>query len=624
MKGKDFDRTLVATTYDGIRIEPLYTADSVSLVDELPGQSRFTRGRVAAGHLGGAWDIRQTHAHPDPAVANRQIIEDLEGGVTSLTLRLDIGGRGDVDGVVVASLDDFGAALDGVLLELAPIALEAGPWFADAANWLGEWCEHRGVGPDQVSGSLGADPLGSLAATGRLPQGLPAALSELVELAVRCSAGHPHLTAAVIDAGVYSDAGASEGQELGIVLATAAEYLRAMVAGGLDVGAAAAQISVVLTADADVFTTIAKGRAIRRCWAHLVEAASGTTDGRGADVIVSARTASRIMSRRDPWVNMLRTTAACFAAGVGGFDSITVQPFDAALGLPGGLGRRLARNTQLLLQEESHIGRVIDPAGGSWYLESLTDSFCDAAWTTLQGIEASGGLAAVLADGSLAAQLAAVHTARAANIAKRRDPLTGVSEFPNLAEEPVVVEHVDRDAVRAAARARAVDLTGPVGPATEVTALPVHRLAEAFEELRDASDRFLAETGGRPRIFLANLGSPADNTARSTFAKNFFEAGGIEAVPYGGSADDGAIAHAFEALGTDLVVICSSDAVYADRAASMAGVFKEMGATRVYLAGHPGDRRDELMAAGVDEFIHVGVDVVDALARALTTVGVAS
>ena len=627
LKGGSFDR-LVSTSYDGIEIQPLYTAGDVALVDEYPGQPGYSRGRSAAGNIGGAWDIRQTHSHPDPATANRQILEDLEGGVTSLALRLDVGGVGEVDGIIVSSRDDLGAALDGVLLDLAPVSLEAGSAFSDAANWLGELCEHLGVGPEQISGSLGADPLGVLAATGRLPQGLDTALAEMVDLAKRCHRGHRRLTAAVIDTAAYSDAGASEGQELAVVLATAAAYLRALVHGGLGVVDAADQISVILTAETDVFMTIAKNRALRRCWDYLVEAAAGegASDdaATGAPVRISARTANRIMSRRDPWVNMLRTTAACFAAGVSGVESITVQPFDAALGLPGDLGRRLARNTQLLLQEESHIGRVIDPAGGSWYLESLTDSLCATAWATFLRIEAAGGMADALATGLIATEIAAVHSARAKNVATRRDPLTGVSEFPNLAEEPVAVDATDREALRSRARARTLDLITPEWPATEIEPLPAHRLSEGFEALRDASDARLAATGARPRVFLANLGPAAEHTARATFAKNFFEAGGIEGVGTGGFADDDSLIAAFGDSGATMAVICSSDRTYADRAASCAAALREAKATRIYLAGKPGDQRAEWESSGVDEFIHVGVDAIDVLQRAHDIVEVAS
>lgn len=611
LKGAPFERRLVSRTYDGIEIQPLYTRGAEP-TDERPGQSRFTRGRRAEGAVNGAWDIRQVHAHPEPAEANGQILEDLERGATSLTLRLDVGGVGEVDGIVVADLDDLDRALDGVYLELVTLVVEAGSRFGEAADLLVALWDRRGTAPDERRAVLGADPLGTLARTGSLPGGLDAALGRMAELAGATGAW-PHVRVAEVDTAAASDAGASEAQELAVMLAAGVEYLRALTAAGLTLDDAAAQLGFTVAADADVFATVAKVRAARRLWAHVTSAAGGG-DAAGA-APVSARTAWRMMTRRDPWVNMLRTTAACFAAGVGGATSVTVLPFDEPLGLPSELGRRLARNTQLLLQEEAHVGRVTDPAGGSWYVEALTDQLCDAAWAAFQGIEAAGGLAAALADGSLAAAVAEVRTARAANIARRKDPLTGVSEFPNLSEEPPDRPAVDRDAARRAAVGRS-SIAAPAGPATTVTPLGAHRLAADFEALRDASDAHLAATGVRPQVFLANLGPVAAHTARATFARNLFEAGGVEALGNDGFATAAELGAAFAASGARLAVICGSDDQYATEAAPAAEALRSAGAARVYLAGNPGERRAADEAAGVDEFVHLGVDVLATLRHA--------
>jgi len=331
-----------------------------------------------------------------------------------------------------------------------------------------------------------------------------------------------------------------------------------------------------------------------------------------------------MMTARDPWVNMLRTTAACFAAGAGGATTVTVQPFDASVGLPDDLGRRLARNTQLVLQEESHIGLVADPAGGSFYIEELTDQLSTRAWFRFQEIQAAGGLSAVLLDGSLADALDTVRSARMANIAKRKDPLTGVSEFPNLAEAPLERPVPEVATLRAAAAAAWAGASlADTADATIIEPLPVVGLASEFEALREASDHHLATTGARPSVFLANLGAVAVHTARATFAKNFFESGGIEAIGSDGFAAADALVAAFAAAGGGLAVICSSDAVYAERAATTATALRDAGASRIYLAGAPGERREELLAAGVDEFIHVGVDVLASLRTAHDLEGVA-
>jgi methylmalonyl-CoA mutase len=598
LKGAAFDK-LVSRTYDGIEIQPLYTRGDVSPVDELPGQAPFTRARRAGGSPEHGWSIRVVAEHPDPAAANAGILEDLEGGAASIWLRLALANAHGVDGVEIADVDGLDRTLAGVHLDLATIVLDAGQDQAEAARLLIELWDRRSVAGDQRQANLGLDPLRTLVTSGRLDSGLDTALAQAAELAAQ-TVQWPHVRAIEVDTAPWVDAGASEGQELAIAVATGVAYLRALVASGLGVDDAANQIGFTLSADADVFATIAKLRSARRLWAHAVMLAGASATS--AAPPFSVRTAGRMITRRDPWVNMLRTTAACFAAGVAGASSVIVTPFDDALGRPSDHGRRVARNTQLILQEESNLGRVIDPAAGSYYLERLTDELTRVAWGRFQHIEALGGIAAAVLDGSLAGQVAQTSAERAARIATRRDPITGVSEFPNLGES--LPEPMPRSRRSSGA---------PPAAATVVTPLPVVGLADDFEALRSASDRFLAASGARPRVFLANLGPVAVHTARATFARNFLEAGGIEAVDAGGFDDDASLVEAFVASGATVAVLCSSDAVYADRAGAAAAALRTAGAARLLLAGHPGERRADYTDAGIGAFIHLGVDVLASL-----------
>jgi methylmalonyl-CoA mutase len=298
-----------------------------------------------------------------------------------------------------------------------------------------------------------------------------------------------------------------------------------------------------------------------------------------------AVTSPVMMARRDPWVNMLRTTVAALAAGVGGADSVTVLPFDDALGLPNAFARRIARNTSTILIEESHLSRVIDPAGGSWYVERLTDELAHAGWEFFRTIEQAGGQAAALRDGTVRSRLAGTWAARSAKLARRKEPVTGVSEFPDLAEKPVVRE-----------------------PAPEQASggLPRVRIDDAFEALRARSDAHLAATGSRPRIFLAALGPAAAHTARLTFASNLFQAGGIEPVTEG----------TFEESGARDVCLCSSDTLYGEQAEAVAETLRAAGAEQVFLAGRPGSY------AGVDSYVFAGCDAVAVLSAALDRMGV--
>lgn len=563
VSGEAAEDALSTTLEDGLRTRPLYTARDTAPDPGLPGFPPYVRGARPQGSAAGGWDIRQRHAAaPDGAV-----LADLENGVTSLWLLV---GRG---GIPVSGL---ARALDGVYLDLAPVVLDAGRDTEAAAAELLRLYDAKGVAPKAVRGNLGADPLGYEARTGE-----PLDFAPVAALARRTAEGFPGLRALTVDALPYHEAGGSAAQELGASLATGVAYLRELTESGLGVEQALGQLEFRYAATADQFLTIAKLRAARRLWARVAEV-SGAADA-GAQV-QHAVTSPVMMSRRDPWVNMLRTTIATLAAGVGGADSVTVLPFDHAIGLPDAFARRIARNTSTILVEESHLARVIDPAGGSWYVERLTDELAHAGWEFFRTIERDGGQAAVLRSGRLRTDLAATWAQRSKKLAKRREPITGVSEFPLLAEKPVERE-----------------------PAPEPPSggLPRVRRDEAYEELRARSDAHLAATGARPRVYLATLGSAAEYTGRATFASNLFQAGGIEPVT-GGS---------FEESGADEAVLCSSDDRYAEQAESAAESLKAAGARHVFLAGRGG-------YAGVDSYVFAGCDAVAVLSETLDRMGV--
>ncbi len=637
LKGAPFDKKLVTTTADGIALQPLYTADMVSAAGDeagFPGDEPHTRGALAPPRPYGAWDVRTTLLHPDPAKANQFALDDLFGGVTSLEVRFDRAARrgagpgsasfdtdGGVDGVAIHDADALDRALAEVYLDLAPIALRPGASFTAAATWLADVWARRGVGGAQVSGSLGADPLGTLASEGVLPQGLDAALVELAELAAATAGNTPNVAAIDIDLGPYVEAGATPAQQLAILLSTGAAYLRAAEAAGLAPADAASQIQATLVLDADVFTGVATCRAARRLWDAMLGACGVDPAARGLRLHV--RTAARMMTRRDPWVNLLRVTAATFGAGVGGADGVTALPFDVELGFPNELGRRMARNTQLLLIEESHVGRVIDPAGGSWYVESFTEELAENAWTVFGELESAGGMATVLTGGTLAARLADSWSARLKDVARRKEPITGVSEFPFLGEAPVVRDVPDPAAVRAAATGEASHVGSADSP-TVIDALPAHRTAEPVEALRDAADAFKQSTGALPQIFLVNLGPVASNTARSSWAKNFYESGGIESVGVPTVATAEEAAAAFTESGARVACLCGSDGVYAELAETTAKALVAAGAIRVELAGKPGDAEEAYRSAGVEAFGYVGVDQVAHLRELHRVLGVVS
>ncbi|WP_193188790.1 methylmalonyl-CoA mutase subunit beta [Nisaea sediminum] len=600
LKGASFEKVLTRQTYEGLRLQPIYTAE-----DAPEGRAAPVAGgtRTETG-----WDVRQMQAHGDPAEAAKAVKQDLERGATSVLLRID---RPGVDGIVIGSADDLDRALDGIHLDMVPVALDAGAFGPRSAAILEELWSKRGHGAGEVSGSFRIDPLGALAREGWLPSALDAALAELGETASRAASAHPKVRAVGVDTAPYYEAGANEVQDLAFSMATAIAYLRAMEAAGLDVATAARQIEFSYALGVDVFQGIAKLRAARRLWARILEASG--VDAAKTPMLQHVVTAERAIAGRDVWVNMLRATVSTFAAGVGGADSLTVLPYDSTVGLPDGFARRIARNTQIILMEESDLHRVADPAGGSWYVERLSDEYASRAWELLQQIERDGGMAAALTSGAVAEQVADGWAERERNLARRKDELTGVSAYPNLKEETATGLTVDREALRAKLGAAAWPKRTEAG--TEMEALARHRLGEGFEALRDASDAFLSETGKRPAIFQLNIGMPVDYTARATFAQNYFAAGGLESVPAQNAAD-------FVASGCRFAVLCSSDKIYGEEAVDAAGTLKRAGAERIFLAGRPGDNEAAWRAAGIDGYIFVGDQTLATLRDVAAGLGV--
>jgi methylmalonyl-CoA mutase len=584
LKGAPFEK-LVGKTYDGLKIQPIYPRAR----DAAP-----VAGRAAAA----PWKVMQRIDHPDAAQANAQALHDLENGATGLTL-VFAGAHGAYGFGLEPSAQAVEKVLDGVFIDAGiSIELQIGPQSRMAAIHVAEYVKRRGLGPAACDIRFGLDPIGACAVWGSSPY----AWSEIVPAVTSAVKGLVAIgfkgPFAVADGRVIHDASGSEVQELAFVLATGVAYLRAIEGAGIALEDAQRMIYARLAADADQFLTLAKFRALRLLWARI-EQACGLTP---KPLFVAADTAWRMLTRRDPYVNMLRATMATFSAGLGGANAITVLPHTLALGLPDPFARRVARNTQLVLLEESNLAKVSDPAAGSGGIETLTQQLCEAAWPQFQEIEKAGGAFAALEKNLIQRKVAATRAVREQNIAKRKEVLTGATEFPNLHEAHVAV--LDAKPV----------VLAPYGDAKfKFQALPPMRLAAPFERLRDRSDQILRDKGVRPKIFLANLRTPADFTARATFAKSFFETGGIEAVDSGGFADPAALAAAFKASGAALACLCSSDKVYAGQAASAAKALQAAGARHIYLAGRGGGQEAALRAAGVNDFIFAGGDALTVL-----------
>jgi methylmalonyl-CoA mutase len=635
----------------GVTLQPLYTAaDLPAQAAAFPGLPPFTRGGQPLGTAGAGWSVCQEYSDPRMEVAGAMLKADLDNGADAVWVRMacDAGVRvltaGDVE-TVLAAVD---LRRHGVHLEAqSDVLLVSAALFAVA--------EVRGVPLGELRGGLGADPLATLAETGTLPDGYEAAARTMVELARFCDKNAGGVKAVCASTRPYSDAGATATQELAYALATVAEYMRRLMGGGLGADAAARQITLSMSVSSDFFAQIAKLRAARTLFAKVTAAFGASASAQ--TTTLHARTASFNKTRRDPWVNMLRATTETAAAAIGGADSVATGAFDELCGPSDAFARRVARNTHVVLRDESHLSRVADPAGGSWFIESLSDTLAREAWTLFQSIEAKGGMRAALGNGWVHTALEAGASAQRAAIATRRTAVVGVNEFPNLAEEPVTRDAVSLDDVegelgnpfgrgtpddrqqRLMALARAARGTSEAGtlvpaaisatlagvdmmtlgtmlrdgfPSLHIEPLARWHVADAWEALRDDSDAALAHGGQRPRAFLAQLGPIPEHKARGMWTANLLAAGGIESAENEGFADASAALAAYD--GSPIVVLVGKDERY-DDAVELSDAFRKAGAKLIAVAGKVPDKQEQYRAHGVDAFLYAGADALETLTK---------
>ncbi|OBC13554.1 methylmalonyl-CoA mutase small subunit [Mycobacterium sp. 852013-50091_SCH5140682] len=578
------ERLLDSATYEGFPIRPLYTSLDAVAEPSLPGQWPYIRGGDARRDVKAGWRV----AEPFPIVpgsgvetVNGVLLLALTEGVSALLLRI-----GGPDGVAAADID---RVLDGVFLDLVPIVFETAgaDYRVTAEKVLALLADFDDDQRARLSVDLGADPL----TAGFSGRGA-ATEADVIAAAAQLTGYAGRVRAITVDGPAFHNRGASAALELAGSVAAGVAYLRILGDGGIAADDALRQISFRYAADDDQFMTIAKLRAARQLWARVAEVVGAPDCGAAT---LHAVTSLPMMTQRDPWVNMLRTTLAAFSAGVGGADTITVHPFDAAI--PGGLdgtsttfARRIARNTQLLLLEESHLGQVLDPAGGSWFVEDLTAQLAEQAWTHFQEIESRGGF--VAAQDYLKAEIAEVAGRRSDDIAHRRTAITGVNEFPNLAEAPLVQGN---------------------------SVLGWARYAAGFEELRDRSDAFLAANGARPRVLLLPLGPLAEHNIRTTFASNLLASGGIEAVNPG-TVEASSVASAVAETGSPSVaVLCGTDARYGAEAAAVVEAAHAAGVGQVLLAGP--EKAVAEADSKPDGYLTAKINAVEVLSNLLTGLG---
>lgn len=624
LKGAPFDKKMFTKTYEGITLEPIYTMEhlqKLSEPDSCPGAIPYLRGTDSAGYISHPWEIAQGCAVCDPAEANAVIREDLSRGATEVNLQLDdsvLHGQ-DVpvgNGLCLNCADDVEKALNGVDLKKNGIHAATGASAGPVLKFITEWAGKHGFSAKDLKGCIGADPLAALARDGALPRSMEKLYDEMAET-IRWAekAGSP-LKTVLLRGSVYSDGGASAVQETACLLASAIACVRAMDQRGVSLKAVCNHIEFEVAIGANFFMEIARLRALRALWARVVEAFGG--DKEDGKAVVFACTSAFTKSVYDPYVNVLRNATQAFSGMVGGVSGMQVGAFDETVRPASELGRRIARNQQIMLQTEFDLTTPVDPAGGSWYVETLTHQVEAGVWKLLQKIEKDGGMLAALKLGTVQADIDAVLQDRFRKLATRSDHIVGTNMYPNAAEKPLDVPVCNAVAF-AAGRADALKnagttigsmwtaLNGSDTGISGVTAIVPHRQTEQFEALRKRTEDYKARTGSNVKVFLANMGPIPQHKPRADFSAGFMQVARFDVLSNNGFPTVEEAAKAALDSGADVTVICSTDATYPELVPPLARALKAGNPKmRVFLAGAPApESKDAYVSAGVDDFIHV-------------------
>lgn len=664
LKGAPFEKKMLTKTPEGIVLQPIYREESVEgsgAKNAYPGQGDFLRGNTSSGYLSKPWEIAQEQPYGDPVDFNRALIKDLMGGQSAVNVLLDAATQLGIDpdqaddyqlgecGVSLATIEDVEAAFAELSADYLPVYFQSGCAGAAVQALFFSWLEKKGLGVSQVSGGVNMDPLAVLASRGKLPSSLDSLFDQLADLVKHNAKVAPNFSAAGISTLSYNGAGASANEELASALSSGVAYLRAMAERGVEIDDAAKQVRFTLAVGGDFFMEIAKFRAARALWSRVVRELGGSVDA--SRMKQHARTAVANKTRLDPYVNMLRTTTEAFSAVLGGADSVCVGCFDETVRLPDDFSRRIARNLQIILQEECELTDVVDPAGGSWYIEKLSDELARKAWESFQELEKEGGILASLKSGKWQEKLTEIRKSKEKMVGQRRVSLIGTNQYPNLDEKPLADGPKTSDSFKESARSKSknskdgldtdalaneyqllaetekigflVDLVSKgatVGVLSKVagsvaeeetldTVLPSWRLSQQYEALRTASANYAAKKGNAPQIFLANLNVLKKHKIRADFTRSFFAAGGFECLYSDGIEDLDAGVKAYKESGAKLAVICGTDPDYEKWVPKLAKALKEGDPDmRLLLAGFPGDKLDEYKAAGLDDYIFVKSD----------------
>ncbi|KUG25025.1 methylmalonyl-coa mutase [hydrocarbon metagenome] len=682
LKGVPFEKKLITKTYEGIDLQPIYTKkdlENLEFIDELPGEGNFLRGKNFSGYKSSGWEICQDLPYPLAEEYSEALRNDLSRGQNSISLKLDEASINGLDadqanvnqfgknGVSISSVEDIEKAFNNIDITKFPIHIDTGYTSLQFLPVINGYLKKKNVDADKIKGSISADPISSLISNGKLPLSIDNLFDQLKTSTDWSIQNIPNIKTIGVSGLSYHNSGANAVQELAYTLAAGVEYINALLERGLDINHITNRMRFTFGIGTFFFMEVAKLRAAKILWSKITEAYGADIDYR--KMVIHARTGLFTQTKFDPYVNLLRTTTEAFSAVVGGIDSIHTNTFDEVIGLPDQFSRRIARNVQIILNEESHLTDVIDPAGGSFFVEKLTDEIAKAAWKEFQKIESMGGLIKALQEGYIQKEIDNVWETRKKDISKRKSVIVGTNMYANIKEEikknnypdHKVIQERQTDQLRKLKAARDnekvktnldalsmvnkklsaefVDklteaiLNGATlgeiskvnhsktGEGISINKIELRRASEFFESLREKAEEIKLIRGSRPKVFFATMGSIKQYKSRADFSQGFFEIGGFEIeYPRGFESSDDAVKAADES-NADVVVICSTDETYPELVPPFTkGIKKANKNVTVVLAGYPKDQIEEHKKSGVDEFIYLGCDVFELLNKILSKI----
>lgn len=677
LEGIPFEQRLKTKTYEGIYLQFIYTKKDIENLPHIsnkPGFKDFIRGTKADGYLENSWLIAQEIPYPVPEKFNEALKYDLERGQNAINIILDKSTQAlnnnftinklGVNGLVIQNLKDIEKAFYKIDLTKYPIFVKTGYSSLPFLSIFYTYLKSKGYDISKLKGAIESDPVDFAITEGFLPANSETIFDEIYISTKWSLKNMQGLKTIGVNTLEYHNAGANIVQEIAFALSTAVEYIRQMMKRGLSINEIARNIRFTFGISSLYFLEISKLRAVKILWAKIIESFGG--DEESQKIFIHARTSFNNQTKYDPYVNMLRTTTEAFSAVVGGVDSMHTNCFDESIDLPEEFARRIARNTQIILNEESHLNQLIDPAGGSYFVENLTDEFAKKSWKLFQEIEERGGIFSALESGFIQEEIEKIADEKKTNFAKRRTIQVGINAYANVKEEKLQYKKSDSykilikryedyekkkneklisemknnielsdsdeiifEKVSQVVKAGATIFDIAAGLRNEqksdfkINRVVVHRTAEIFEELRDASLEFKNKNGFLPKVFLLPMGALKQNKARADFSKSFFELGGFDVISLQRYHTVESAIDSATKSDSKIVVICSTDESYPEIVPQITyGIKEERKDMLIVLAGYPKEYVDKFKKYGIDEFIYLGCDAHIILKSLMTKTGV--